>query len=402
MSVFVCSNCSCFENSNLVKGNKESEKIFSPVYKVSSLVSPHHDELSENFKQIKDILDTEKIFKDKASISKHVTDTFNNTVKPERPMKDITELDSYFKESEIVIYEYPMLSLMDMVGHGSRKGKEINMLCSQCNTGTWHGEFKRELVRTIDPEYKVMLLSEFNMVTQYDHPKFSLIKDDNEDSHGYIVNPVFEKMLDQVVEGLCEITHDTSDDIFLVQMLNVVAKDKGISELTILDKIIMHPLYQIWLEDDVNFNPGCLLHINLAKDTIYDLELSILDSQRDPSRSKSEQYIHIATKHGVDVNNTKKLSRKLMGAGPMAAMVGGAVAMTGYNPHGKQPINNKPVQSNTEKEAKLRKASLKREIKSLKKEMNSPNYNKPFETCVKQDDLNKLESLQVEYKNIIV
>jgi len=64
---------------------------------------------------------------------------------------------------------YPNIHLMEMLNNNQ-------MLCSECNTGTWHGEFEKS--EPTDLEKKYATLSEYNMCTYYDHPvSFELFKE---------------------------------------------------------------------------------------------------------------------------------------------------------------------------------------------------------------------------------
>jgi hypothetical protein len=91
--------------------------------------------------------------------------------------------------------DYPNLHMMEMQGHGNddiavnqyfKKASDILMLCSECNTGIWHGEFDKRTA-TVDEE-KLSMFSKYNMITPYDHPEGSIFKDYTK-PHGYGVNP---------------------------------------------------------------------------------------------------------------------------------------------------------------------------------------------------------------------
>lgn len=74
-----------------------------------------------------------------------------------------------------VTEEHPHLHLMDMQGFGSID--HIEMLCCECNTGKGHGEFEYE--KAGDVEYEIAKYSRYNMITPFDHPKDTIVEDDN-------------------------------------------------------------------------------------------------------------------------------------------------------------------------------------------------------------------------------
>ncbi len=60
---------------------------------------------------------------------------------------------------------FPNLHMMEM------HEWPFQMLCSECNTGTWHGEFPKELPKAWEVEYGK--LSKYNYITPFDHPRGS-------------------------------------------------------------------------------------------------------------------------------------------------------------------------------------------------------------------------------------
>lgn len=80
---------------------------------------------------------------------------------------------------------YPNMSLTEMMGLKSKPTKivvdgetkifkeatDIVMLCSECNTGKWHGEFEKQEPEDILPA----LFSKYNMLTIYDHLMGSVV-----------------------------------------------------------------------------------------------------------------------------------------------------------------------------------------------------------------------------------
>ena len=101
----------------------------------------------------------------------------------------------------------PNISLMAMQGHGDdiyinyipggeptlfKPKDKIMMLCSECNTGYWHGQFNK--VYPNDREKEIAKLSKYNMITKYDHPE-GLINWDAEE-------PPYVMSLEEIVEYL--------------------------------------------------------------------------------------------------------------------------------------------------------------------------------------------------------
>jgi len=63
--------------------------------------------------------------------------------------------------------KYPNLAQMDMMEISEINGKS-RMLCSECNTGKWHGEFSKHMPTEIEKEYTKY--SEYGFCTVFDHP----------------------------------------------------------------------------------------------------------------------------------------------------------------------------------------------------------------------------------------
>ena len=84
---------------------------------------------------------------------------------------------------------FPNMGLMDMKGYGDliyvghvlnqhyKEMDEVLMLCSECNTGTWHNEFPKE--KASDNNLEVAALSKYSAVTPMDHPRGSIVKNPN-------------------------------------------------------------------------------------------------------------------------------------------------------------------------------------------------------------------------------
>lgn len=86
---------------------------------------------------------------------------------------------------------FPNMFKTEMMGNSSRdtfindvlyKNKEdVFMLCSECNTGTWHNEFEK--VEATEDEIKLSYFSKYNMITPFDHDD-NIVKD-RKAPHGY-------------------------------------------------------------------------------------------------------------------------------------------------------------------------------------------------------------------------
>lgn len=66
-----------------------------------------------------------------------------------------------------------------------KSSEQIYTLCSECNTGKWHGLFPKE---TVNGEDKILsLASKYNMLNLYDHDK-NIVKIDKESKYGIKVS----------------------------------------------------------------------------------------------------------------------------------------------------------------------------------------------------------------------
>lgn len=119
MSLFLCSRCGCIENTNLVNKNYEP--------------TLYH---------------------------------FNGDEKDFHPNLFRMSMDGYDDED---IY---------LNGKMWKHKSDIMYLCSECNTGTWHGEFEKTM-----PSKRTVILSQFSKagyITTYDHDMYSIIEDDDD------------------------------------------------------------------------------------------------------------------------------------------------------------------------------------------------------------------------------
>lgn len=98
--------------------------------------------------------------------------------------------------------EMPNLHLMDMQGFGDtikvietlqERGitinqgvvskRHVNMLCSECNTGIWHDEFEKTIAN--EDELALSKISEYSMITPFDHGSDNIVSDDENTRFGY-------------------------------------------------------------------------------------------------------------------------------------------------------------------------------------------------------------------------
>ena len=94
---------------------------------------------------------------------------------------------------------YPNLCRQEMQGYGVddvvinqplaqyqpgdiKKGTDVLMLCSACNTGQFHNEF--DIRHASANELELAIHSKYNMITPYDHPDNTITRDDDA-PHGY-------------------------------------------------------------------------------------------------------------------------------------------------------------------------------------------------------------------------
>ena len=95
--------------------------------------------------------------------------------------------------------KFPNMGLMDMQGHGDEfkingvvwKAKdEIMMLCSECNTGIWHGEWTKEY-STVEEDI-VASYSKYGFIQPYDHEELSILTLEVNGKISYKVNEVYK------------------------------------------------------------------------------------------------------------------------------------------------------------------------------------------------------------------
>jgi len=242
--------------------------------------------------------------------------------------------------------EYPNMHLMDMqVNANDDIDFKINMLCSECNTGIWHGEFPKH--KANDREKEVAALSKYNAITPYDHPEGS-------------------------ISGFNDTCHVDSRYKLFIKLFGKRIRSKN------------NILFRIYLEDKSNFDIACLDWLELKYDsngkiTEENILRAIKSSQIYPSETKSKTFIEYTYTGRRKFNALNMLSA--------VAMSAGSNIHTNYLSNFEKRLRkNKPVQSEKDKQRMLQKAQLKRDIKALKKQ---PGYDKEL-----------LKQLQQEYKEL--
>ena len=317
----------------------------------------------------------------------------------------------------------PNLMSVDMMGIDLCSDR--HMLCSECNTGMWHGKFEK-LPATINEE-AISKFSKYNMVTQYDHDALCFMED------GVTLNPVYQLMYDQMHAYL----ERAKFDVGYEQELSMTIRLTNLAH--------NHPLYRVWSEHPENFNPHCLHELNLRNSR--DIVLSIMDSPRDDERSNSALYHAVKMRHNDPdnsyedlINHVTKTKKYITDFNPLSEMyvkvcldslppkfmdydgdtmhrkpkrptqrripgiahAAMMAAITMFNnkdsivtPNNfKFPITSGP-RSLADQEAIMKKAELKRKIKSLKKIKNL--YPQRHD---ESEYTHKLEALQTEHDKI--
>lgn len=143
MPLFICSKCGCVENNHLVN---KSEPYVPTVYNFEGEESKFFPHMSQ------------------------------------------MKMDGYDTEDIIVN------------GKVWKRKDENKFLCSECNTGVWHNEFKKSFP---DEETKILsLFSQNGFITPYDQDQYSYFKDDNSEFgyrpnlQYYYILKLYRKMID--------------------------------------------------------------------------------------------------------------------------------------------------------------------------------------------------------------
>lgn len=212
MSLFLCSECGAIENSNLVKKSVEKDGVaFNPFFPNMSLM-----------------------------------EMMGNKSKPTMVVKD----------GETVVY---------------KEAKDVVMLCSECNTGSWHGEFEKKKAE-IDSYILPALFSRYNMLTKYDHLMGSVAYEtkDNGEKKLVLTNPelfIFYKWAILLAE----------------QMGKDVSKYNLMKEMEEDNKLFF--IYRLYLEDSKNVVlPDLGTYVSYVKmEDLTKMVANILDKESAPS-----------------------------------------------------------------------------------------------------------------------
>jgi hypothetical protein len=137
---------------------------------------------------------------------------------------------------------HPHMGGMEMDGHADEdiivNGKvwktkdQIMRLCSECNTGTWHGQFNKNQASKED--LAVAKYSKFNMITPHDHEDGCLM----ETSRG---------SGDYQVIGTYELLHSMFRDLF---------GKKHTDHMGDFKDNFFYLAYKVYKEDPMNFRPS--------------------------------------------------------------------------------------------------------------------------------------------------
>lgn len=291
MSLFICSNCGCVENTNLVNDDK--------------------------------------------------IETKHNMVLPDG-MKP-----------------YPHMSLMDMMGCSDnediifngviwKKGDEIKMLCSECNTGIWHNQFTKSLPD--ENEKEIAKYSKYNYITPADHERGAVMQ-------------VFGKTDEYKIHAGYEALHSLFRKLFNKKESDNIKDFK--------DNYFPH-LYSIFIEDVRNFYPN-----SDYEDVDWNSEQEVLNyaisSLIYPKESKSQTLQSLHTKiYGRNYYTTH--NDPYMDLLNIAALAGNGNKGFTNLMHGifnsRSNSTSKPIQTEEEKNLKLQKAEEKRLRKLNKKQSN--------------------------------
>jgi len=247
--------------------------------------------------------------------------------------------------------DYPNMSLMEMdcyLDVVDNKPLDKYYICSECNTGKWHGEFEKSYPNEIEKE--IAKYSERNMITPHDQPE-------------------------GCITGVCDDYHvDERYKLFVKLFGKDVNKE--------------NTLFKIYLEDKQNFNIACLEFllnnfITHGVITNADYDSTIAMSQIYPAYSRSDTYKSIinvsdntkfdgwSKPYDGDIDTgwyAKKRKRKdlisyMDAVGSMCGVSMSEIVQDHIKP------NWRDKQDPKEKERALQKAKLKRQIKSLKKQI---------------------------------
>jgi len=236
---------------------------------------------------------------------------------------------------------YPNLHSMEMY-QMIEQGTLDGLLCSKCNTGKWHGDFKQEEANDVDK--LLARFSKYNMTTPYDHPDGCI-------TGGY---------------------HDYHVDERYVLFVKLFGEDVSSEN---------NMLFDAYLNDRMNFNITCLEELENTKNvngmlTEDDIWNTVKKCNVYPPDSD------MGMRSGI---------RKLL---PAVSHIIEAVKEVSSNTTSKTVPRKhwKETQNESDKEKALTKAKLKREIKKLKRDRReiTPEHN----VSVLLDQLSK------EYKSL--
>lgn len=271
---------------------------------------------------------------------------------------------------EMVPEFYPCMDLRDMHGHGEsnillngqiwKDVKETRMLCSECNTGTWHGEFYKDTA--MEQTKLLSTFSKLNYVTPFDHDNEAFVKVTDIDSTsdcGYIPNLEYT-YLHNLFKKTFDINYNTpiSDGLKdLSKKLKPSPENYGMYKK--LNSFSL--LFNVFKEERENFHlylQGGFDHVNLDWEDPRDVSLIILDSIVDMNKANGLVKIILEYHNKEELVFLEMVQKYQMG---FFNKVNKKIIQGPKKPHWKE------TQSETEKNEKLRKAEEKRLRKQQRK-----------------------------------
>ena len=308
----------------------------------------------------------------------------------------------------VATMEHPNLWLMDMHGKynffiknpngsGELLYKErgiIQMLCSECNTGKWHNEFEKTVVKEDSDEKYISRFSPYRYITPADHIDGTVVR--AEDNDGLLLSSEKVKVLaDWITTGYNKKYNDTEknirvmakNDIRVNWLLQIYMENEKAFEFTVIDR-----LFEDCIQGDAIYQFSLFIKDCLSEEAYYKSPFMITVEEflsfagiRDMSYI-TDEYIELERyriiKNSVDKDNGLSFETKMLGAIQLLTDTVGDLGISssadveslkqmasnlGLTKYKKRTPHWKSTQPLDEKEEKIRKAQEKRERKQMKK-----------------------------------
>ena len=205
--------------------------------------------------------------------------------------------------------KYPNMHLMDMQGRGDtiyvldNDGKEVlfktnnavMMLCSECNTGTWHGEFKKEIISKESEDMYIARLSRYNYTTIVDHDDKAVIR--NDDGSLSLRNEKTKTLIDWITDGYnrkyneneINLIKMSKNDIRVAWIVDIYFENPDIFNFSVIDRLF----------DDSDIGSGIYDFSLFAKDCsptssfveMIDRYIKILSAREKVYKNIEDEYI---------------------------------------------------------------------------------------------------------------